>query len=164
MNRRWFTATGHTPTIRHTLLLGLSWLHRRRRDRYRSRLRARTVGAVTGAAAASRPRPLRSTWSEGTGPRSVNRPAIFGRRSHHGLGGQYTQASDKVPRRSSAKGYGVRAVKTMPSPSKCYATANLAAMSGHASNDKRSADISSLDNLRIKSLRPSIIRWRMNDT
>ena len=42
--------------------------------------------------------------------------------------------------------------------------ANLAATSGHASNDKRSADISSLDNLRIKSLRPSIIRWRMNDT
>jgi hypothetical protein len=38
------------------------------------------------------------------------------------------------------------------------------ATSGHASNDKRSADISSLDNLRIKSLRPSIIRWRMNDT
>ena len=36
--------------------------------------------------------------------------------------------------------------------------------SGHASNDKRSADISSLDNLRIKSLRPSIFRWRMNDT
>jgi hypothetical protein len=36
--------------------------------------------------------------------------------------------------------------------------------SGHASNDKRSADISSLDNLRIKSLRPSIIRWRMSDT
>jgi hypothetical protein len=43
-------------------------------------------------------------------------------------------------------------------------TANLAATSGHASNDKRSADFSSLDNLRIKSLRPSIIRWRMNDT
>ena len=43
-------------------------------------------------------------------------------------------------------------------------TANLAATSGHASNDKRSADISSLDSLRIKSLRPSIIRWRMNGT
>jgi hypothetical protein len=43
-------------------------------------------------------------------------------------------------------------------------TANLASTSGHASNDKRSADISSLDNLRIKSLRPSIIRGRMNDT
>ena len=43
-------------------------------------------------------------------------------------------------------------------------TTNLAATSGHASNDKGSADISSLDNLRIKSLRPSIIRWRMNDT
>jgi hypothetical protein len=42
--------------------------------------------------------------------------------------------------------------------------ANLAATSGHASNDERSADISSLDNMRIKSLRPSIIRWRMNDT
>lgn len=38
------------------------------------------------------------------------------------------------------------------------------ATSGHASNDKGSADISSLDNLHIKSLRPSIIRWRMNDT
>jgi len=35
---------------------------------------------------------------------------------------------------------------------------------GHASNDKRSADISSLDNLSIKSLRPSIIRGCMNDT
>jgi hypothetical protein len=58
----------------------------------------------------------------------------------------------------------VRAVKTIPSPSKHYAADNLAATSGHASNDKRSADISSLDNLHIKSLRPSIIRWRMNDT
>ena len=43
-------------------------------------------------------------------------------------------------------------------------TANLAATSGHASSDERSADISSLDNLRIKSLRPAIIRGRMNDT
>ena len=43
-------------------------------------------------------------------------------------------------------------------------TANLAATSGHASNDKRSADISSLDNLRIKSPRPSIIGGCMNDT
>jgi hypothetical protein len=40
----------------------------------------------------------------------------------------------------------------------------MRATSGHASNDKRGADISPLDNLRIKSLRPSIIRWRMNDT
>jgi hypothetical protein len=36
--------------------------------------------------------------------------------------------------------------------------------SGHASNDKCSADIRSLDKLCIKSLRPSIIRWGMNDT
>jgi hypothetical protein len=43
-------------------------------------------------------------------------------------------------------------------------TANLAATLGHASNDKRSADISSLDNLSTKSLRPSIIRGCMNDT
>jgi len=43
-------------------------------------------------------------------------------------------------------------------------TANLAATSHHASNDKRSADISSLDNLRIKPLRASIFRGRMNDT
>jgi hypothetical protein len=43
-------------------------------------------------------------------------------------------------------------------------TANLAATSGHASNDKCSADINSLDNLCIKSLRPSIIRGRLNDT
>jgi hypothetical protein len=42
--------------------------------------------------------------------------------------------------------------------------ANLAGTSGHASNDQRSADIGSLDDLRIKSLRPSIIRGRMNDT
>jgi hypothetical protein len=43
-------------------------------------------------------------------------------------------------------------------------TANFAATSGHASNDERSADISPLDDLRIKSLRPAIIRGRMNDT
>ena len=36
--------------------------------------------------------------------------------------------------------------------------------SSYASNDKRSAGINSLDNLRIKSLGPSIIRWRMKDT
>ena len=36
--------------------------------------------------------------------------------------------------------------------------------SAHASNDKRSADISSLDSLRNKSFRPSVIRWGMNDT
>ena len=42
-------------------------------------------------------------------------------------------------------------------------TANLAATSGHASNDKRSADISFLKSLRIKSLRPSIIKRRTND-
>ena len=43
-------------------------------------------------------------------------------------------------------------------------TANLAATLGRASNDERSADISSLDNLSTKSLRPSIIRGCMNDT
>ena len=36
--------------------------------------------------------------------------------------------------------------------------------SGHASNDKCSANISSLDNLGIKSPRSAIIRGRMNDT
>ncbi len=36
--------------------------------------------------------------------------------------------------------------------------------SGRASNDKRGADISSLDNLGIKSLRPAIIGRRVNDT
>ena len=36
--------------------------------------------------------------------------------------------------------------------------------SGHASNDKCGANISSLDNLGIKSPRPAIIRGRMNDT
>ena len=36
--------------------------------------------------------------------------------------------------------------------------------SGHASNDKCSANISSLDNLGIKSPRTAIIRGRMNDT
>jgi hypothetical protein len=43
-------------------------------------------------------------------------------------------------------------------------TADLAATSDHASSDERSANISSLDNVRIKSLRPAIIRGRMNDT
>ena len=36
--------------------------------------------------------------------------------------------------------------------------------SGHASNDKCGANISSLDNLGIKSPRPAIIRWCMNET
>ena len=40
---------------------------------------------------------------------------------------------------------------------------HLPLASGHTSNYKRSADIRSLDNLRIKSLRPSIIRGRMGD-
>ena len=76
-----------------------------------------------------------------------------------------SQHKPQLTRRPSAKGYGVRAVKTIPSPSKRYAIGqSCPATSGHASNDKRSADISSLDNLRIKSPRPSIIRWRMNDT
>ena len=41
--------------------------------------------------------------------------------------------------------------------------ANLTDKSGNASNDKRRADISSLDNVRIKSLRPAIIKRRMNN-
>ena len=47
-NRRWSTEIGHTPTIRRTPITGLSWRHRRRCDRDRSRVRrslcARTVG------------------------------------------------------------------------------------------------------------------------
>ena len=60
--------------------------------------------------------------------------------------------------------FAVRAVKQFHRHLSAMQTANLAATSGHAANDKRSADISSLDNLRIKSLRPAIIGWRMNDT
>ena len=76
-----------------------------------------------------------------------------------------SQHKPQLTRRPSAKGYGVRAVKTIPSPCKHYASVqSCPATSGHASNDKRSADISSLDSLRIKSLRSSILRWRMNDT
>jgi hypothetical protein len=60
--------------------------------------------------------------------------------------------------------FGVRAVKQFHRQLSAMQTANSAATLGHASNDNCSADIGSLDNLRIKSLRPSTIRWRMNDT
>jgi hypothetical protein len=40
---------------------------------------------------------------------------------------------------------------------------HLPPTSGHTSNYKRSADIRSLDDPRIKSLRPSISRGRMGD-
>jgi hypothetical protein len=76
----------------------------------------------------------------------------------------HKDSSQHKSRRPSAKEYGVRAVKTIPSTSKRYASGqSCPATSGHASNDKSSADISSLDSLRIKSLRPSIIKRRMND-
>jgi hypothetical protein len=71
----------------------------------------------------------------------------------------------KASRRAfNRRGVGVRTVKQFHRHPSAMQTANLAATSGHASNDKRSADISSLNNLRIKSLRPSIISGRMNDT
>jgi hypothetical protein len=66
--------------------------------------------------------------------------------------------------RSTGEAFAVRAVKQFHHNLSAMQTTNLAATSGYASNDKRSADISSLDHLRIKSLWPSIIRWRMNDT
>src|SRR6266700_656171 len=56
----------------------------------------------------------------------------------------------QLTRRHSAEGYGVRAVKQFHRHLSTMQAVNLAATSGHASNDKRSADISSLDNLRIK--------------
>ena len=77
--------------------------------------------------------------------------------------------ASRIGMKASRRAFNKRGVcgtsrQTIPLPSKRDATANPAVTSGHAANDKRSADISSLDNLRIKSLRPAITGWRMNDT